>query len=339
MRAIGRARPPPARRGITTSDDGERIEPSGRWITGATAVGRDPAARATCVPLRMLMDVCRAHVGTTLATGASRKEVSASDATFSAVKSVSAVWAIANPQRCALIEHAHQTAVDRAIQYATTQVPMKASAAEPPSTPRRVRSSRCDGGSPPAVPSTGNGIGGCTPTCRSVRRCVRTGSWWRSTPAPGSPSARSSAPRPHRTRPQTERPRVRGSTRHQDGGRRARRDRRHPAGAAGRVRSHRHVPATPRHRPPRSSRCASLRDRARPTSPPACASRSSRSPNPAGRVADTSSAETSDRRLRAARAQTASTHARAMSAARAPHRARMRGHRCAIRARQPSSQI
>lgn len=66
--------------GTTTADDGERIEPSGRWISGATAVGRDPAARATCVPLRMLMDVCRAHVGTTLATGASRKEVSASDA-------------------------------------------------------------------------------------------------------------------------------------------------------------------------------------------------------------------------------------------------------------------
>ena len=56
--------------------------------------------------------------------GATGEAVAALDATFSAPKSVSAVWAIADPELRERIEAAHETAIDRALAYATRQVPM-----------------------------------------------------------------------------------------------------------------------------------------------------------------------------------------------------------------------
>ncbi len=73
----------------------------------------------------MLMDVRRPDTGEALRrVGATGEAVAALDATFSAPKSVSAVWAIADPELRERIERAHETAIDRALAYATRQVPM-----------------------------------------------------------------------------------------------------------------------------------------------------------------------------------------------------------------------
>ncbi len=56
--------------------------------------------------------------------GGSGEAVSAIDATFSAPKSVSAVWALADRHLRADIERAHEAAIDRALHYAIRQVPM-----------------------------------------------------------------------------------------------------------------------------------------------------------------------------------------------------------------------
>ena len=75
--------------------------------------------------LRTLMDVRRPDTGEALRrVGATGEAVAALDATFSAPKSVSAVWAIADPTLRERIETAHETAIDRALDYAIRQVPM-----------------------------------------------------------------------------------------------------------------------------------------------------------------------------------------------------------------------
>jgi conjugative relaxase-like TrwC/TraI family protein len=58
------------------------------------------------------------------AAGASGGQVAALDATFSAPKSVSVIWALSNPGLRAKIEAAHEQAISRAIQYAVQRVPM-----------------------------------------------------------------------------------------------------------------------------------------------------------------------------------------------------------------------
>lgn len=105
--------------------DGERVEAPGRWIAGAQAIGCAPAARVTGEQLRTLMDVRRPDTGATLRpAGSTGEAVSALDATFSAPKSVSAVWALAEPELRAAVEQAHETAIDRALRYATAQMAM-----------------------------------------------------------------------------------------------------------------------------------------------------------------------------------------------------------------------
>lgn len=105
--------------------DGERVEAPGRWIAGAPSVGCDPAAAVSGEELRTLMDVRRPDTGHPLRpAGSTGEAVSALDATFSAPKSVSAVWALANPELREAVERAHETAIDRAIAYATAQVAM-----------------------------------------------------------------------------------------------------------------------------------------------------------------------------------------------------------------------
>ena len=105
--------------------DGERIEAPGRWAGGADQFGLDPTERVTGEQLRTLMAVRRPDTGAELRrVGGSGEAVAAIDATFSAPKSVSTVWALARPALRAEIERAHEIAIDRALTHATLQVPM-----------------------------------------------------------------------------------------------------------------------------------------------------------------------------------------------------------------------
>ena len=75
--------------------DGERVEAPGRWASGAEHFGLDPTVAVTGEQLRTLMDVRRPDTGGELRrVGGSGEAVAAIDATFSAPKSVSAVWAL-----------------------------------------------------------------------------------------------------------------------------------------------------------------------------------------------------------------------------------------------------
>ena len=105
--------------------DGERIEAPGRWAQGAERFGLDASVAVTGEQLRTLMAVRRPDNGEQLRRmGGSGEAVAAIDATFSAPKSVSAAWAVSGPESRAQIERAHEQAVDRALRYATGQVPM-----------------------------------------------------------------------------------------------------------------------------------------------------------------------------------------------------------------------
>ena len=105
--------------------DGERIEAPGRWAGGADQFGLDPTQRVTGEELRTLMAVRRPDTGQELRrVGGSGEAVAAIDATFSAPKSVSTVWALARPALRAQIEQAHETAIDRALGHGTRHVPM-----------------------------------------------------------------------------------------------------------------------------------------------------------------------------------------------------------------------
>jgi conjugative relaxase-like TrwC/TraI family protein len=105
--------------------DGERTEAPGRWAHGAGQFGIDPGRPVTGEQLHALMDVRRPDSGQELRrVGGSGEAVAALDATFSAPKSVSAVWALGSPELREQIEQAHEAAVDRALGYATRMVPM-----------------------------------------------------------------------------------------------------------------------------------------------------------------------------------------------------------------------
>ena len=105
--------------------DGERTEAPGRWAAGAERFGLDGQVPVSGEQLRTLMDVRRPDNGEALRrAGSTGEAVAALDATFSAPKSVSAAWAVADPKLRERIEAAHETAIDRALAYATRQVPM-----------------------------------------------------------------------------------------------------------------------------------------------------------------------------------------------------------------------
>jgi conjugative relaxase-like TrwC/TraI family protein len=105
--------------------DGERVEAPGRWAGGAHLFRLDAAVPVTGDQLRTLMDVRRPDTGDELRpVGASGEAVAALDATFSAPKSVSAVWALGSPELRERIEAAHEIAIDRALTYAVQHVPM-----------------------------------------------------------------------------------------------------------------------------------------------------------------------------------------------------------------------
>jgi conjugative relaxase-like TrwC/TraI family protein len=105
--------------------DGERVEAPGRWAGRAGAVGADPELPVTAEELRSLMAVRRPDTGEELRrAGGSGEAVAALDATFSAPKSVSAIWAVADPNLRAGIERAHERAIDRALGYSVERVAM-----------------------------------------------------------------------------------------------------------------------------------------------------------------------------------------------------------------------
>jgi conjugative relaxase-like TrwC/TraI family protein len=105
--------------------DGERVEAAGRWVTGADRVGCRPEEVVTGETLRELLAVRHPATGEPLRrTGGDGSAVAAIDATFSAPKSVSAVWALAHPDLRTRIEAAHEQAIDEAVRYAGEQVAM-----------------------------------------------------------------------------------------------------------------------------------------------------------------------------------------------------------------------
>jgi conjugative relaxase-like TrwC/TraI family protein len=115
----------PANAGDYYLKDGDRVEAPGRWVTGAEQFGLDPSGPVTGEQLRALLVVRRPDSGELLRpVGAGGTAVAALDATFSAPKSVSAVWAIADPDLRAWVEAAHERAIDRAVTYAVEQVAM-----------------------------------------------------------------------------------------------------------------------------------------------------------------------------------------------------------------------
>ena len=105
--------------------DGERTETPGRWAQGASQFGLDPDQAVIGEHLRTLMAVRRPDTGEELRrVGGSGEAVAAIDAVLSAPKSVSAAWALADPELREQIERVHETAIDRALTYAIRQVPM-----------------------------------------------------------------------------------------------------------------------------------------------------------------------------------------------------------------------
>ncbi|MGH2876908.1 MAG: MobF family relaxase, partial [Solirubrobacteraceae bacterium] len=105
--------------------DGERVEAPGRWVQGAGAVGCDPDAAVTGEQLRTLMAVRRPDTGAELRrAGGNGEAVAALDATFSAPKSVSAIWAVSHPGLRAQVERAHERAIDQALDYSVGQAAM-----------------------------------------------------------------------------------------------------------------------------------------------------------------------------------------------------------------------
>lgn len=105
--------------------DGMRAEAPGRWVAGAPAVGCDPDRRVSGEQLAALMAVRRPDTGQALRrVGANGEAVAALDATFSAPKSVSAVWASSQLYERLQIEAAHEHAIDQALAYAVDRVAM-----------------------------------------------------------------------------------------------------------------------------------------------------------------------------------------------------------------------
>jgi len=110
------------------SQTGERVEAPGRWALGsqgAAALGVDASRPVAAEQFQALMAVQNPATGERLrAGGAGGSAVAAIDATFSAPKSVSAVWALSSPELRAQLEVAQECAVDAALAHAVEFMPM-----------------------------------------------------------------------------------------------------------------------------------------------------------------------------------------------------------------------
>jgi conjugative relaxase-like TrwC/TraI family protein len=107
---------------------GERVEAPGRWAVSERAaelLGVDVGRAVGAEQFQAVMAVRHPATGEPLrAGGAGGTAVAAIDATFSAPKSVSAVWALASPELRGEIEAAQERAVDAALGHAAEFVPM-----------------------------------------------------------------------------------------------------------------------------------------------------------------------------------------------------------------------
>jgi conjugative relaxase-like TrwC/TraI family protein len=110
------------------SETGERVEAPGRWLLGAqgaVVLGVDAERAVAAEAFTSVMAVRHPESGEMLRrVGGNGEAVCAIDATFSAPKSVSVVWALASPELRAQIEACQERAVERAVAYATAQVEM-----------------------------------------------------------------------------------------------------------------------------------------------------------------------------------------------------------------------
>jgi len=108
--------------------DGERVEAPGRWVLGQRGgemLGVDAGRPVAAEQFQAVMAVRNPSTGGRLrAGGAGGTSVAAIDVTFSAPKSVSAVWALASPELRAQLEAAQERAVDAALAHAVEYVPM-----------------------------------------------------------------------------------------------------------------------------------------------------------------------------------------------------------------------
>ncbi len=104
------------------------MEAPGRWVLGeqgAKALGVDASRAVDPEDFREVMAVRNPATGEMLRSGGAGGEaVAAIDATFSAPKSVSAVWALSSPELRAGLEAAQESAVDATLAHATEYVPM-----------------------------------------------------------------------------------------------------------------------------------------------------------------------------------------------------------------------
>jgi conjugative relaxase-like TrwC/TraI family protein len=121
-------RDPTRHKGDYYLKDGERVEAPGRWVLGpggAAALGVDPSLPVEGDAFRAVMAVRHPVTGEQLRrVGANGEAVVAIDATFSAPKSVSAVWALGSPEVRVALEAAQERAVDRALAHVVEFVPM-----------------------------------------------------------------------------------------------------------------------------------------------------------------------------------------------------------------------
>jgi hypothetical protein len=114
-RPFPRCSPQKQRGDCYSSKDGNAIELAGRWVGGLAAA---PGLTGECTPEQLfrLLDGCHPLTGERLVYYRADR-VSAHDLTFSAPKSVSAIWAVADDRTKAAIEHAQEAAADEALDY------------------------------------------------------------------------------------------------------------------------------------------------------------------------------------------------------------------------------
>lgn len=108
--------------------DGERVEAPGQWFSAQETldrlgIDRDGSVRGE--DFVALMEGRHPSTGAWLRPeGAGGGRGGGIDATFSAPKSVSVVWALADPWQREQIEHAHAHAVEQAVDYMRDRVPL-----------------------------------------------------------------------------------------------------------------------------------------------------------------------------------------------------------------------
>lgn len=111
----------PERGDYYLTPDGEMAQAPGRWLSGEQTLARlgiDPHAPTAGANFIALMEGRHTRTGRWLRRkGANGERGGGIDATFSAPKSVSAVWALGDSEQSAQIEAAHGRAVERAVSH------------------------------------------------------------------------------------------------------------------------------------------------------------------------------------------------------------------------------